>query len=74
MTPSEDTSADAMSSTSLKQFTQHTVEDMAGSISGELTSGFPEEPLERISGPSSRRVDGMSETSLQTKANSAMHT
>ena len=49
VTPSEDTYADAMSSTGSKKLTKHMVEEIAGSISGEFPSGFPEAVLERIS-------------------------
>ena len=48
LTPSKDAYTDAMSSTGSKKLTKHMVEDIAGLISGDLLSGFPEEVLEGI--------------------------
>ena len=42
MTPSKDAYADERSSTGSKQLTKRTVEEIAGSISGELPSEFAE--------------------------------
>ena len=48
VTPSEDAYADAMSSTGSKKLTKHMAEEIVGSISGELPSGFPVKVLEML--------------------------
>ena len=48
VTPSEDAYANMMCSIGSKKLTMHMVEEIAGSISGELPAGFPEEVLDRI--------------------------
>ena len=48
MTPTEDAYADALTSTGSKKITKHMGEEIAGSISGELPSGFPVKVLEML--------------------------